>query len=157
MKTLQAKRELCTGCNICEMVCALGHTAKVNPAQARLKVIFTDDEFCYPIICRHCQDPACLSACPVQAMAIDSGTGAVVLDEEKCTACRACIEACPFGAIFTGPKGEILKCDLCGGNPLCVKYCYPRPEGNFPHFPSTEEACLVYGEVLPEAKAKEKS
>jgi Fe-S-cluster-containing hydrogenase component 2 len=51
-----------------------------------------------------------------------------ILDADKCTACRACVDACPFGAIFVGPKGEILKCDLCGGNPLCVKYCYPRPE-----------------------------
>lgn len=156
MRTLRVKKELCTGCNLCEMACSLDHTGIVNPAQARLKVIFTDDDLCYPIVCLHCQDPACVGACAAEAMYKDSRTGAVVVDEGKCTACLACVAACPFGAIFTGPEGEILKCDLCGGNPQCVKYCYPRPENNFPHLPSTEEACLQYGEIFPAAMAEEK-
>ncbi len=156
MRTLRVKKELCTGCNLCEMACSLDHTGIVNPAQDRLKVIFTDDDLCYPIVCLHCQDPACVGACAAEAMCKDSRTGAVVVDEGKCTACLACVAACPFGAIFTGPEGEILKCDLCGGNPQCVKYCYPRPENNFPHLPSTEEACLRYGEIFPTAMAEEK-
>jgi Fe-S-cluster-containing hydrogenase component 2 len=32
--------------------------------------------------------------------------------------------ACPFGGVFMEPSsGEILKCDLCGGDPECVKHC----------------------------------
>lgn len=157
MKTLQVKRELCTGCNLCEMVCALRNTGTVNVAQARLKVIFTDDDICYPVVCHHCQDPACLGACPAEAMHKDSRTGAVVVDMERCTACHACVEACPHHALFIGPEGEVLKCDLCEGNPLCVKYCYPRPGGNFPHLPPTEEACLQYKETSIQSKNKEKS
>jgi Fe-S-cluster-containing dehydrogenase component len=43
--------------------------------------------------------------------------------------------ACPYGAIFADPKtGAITKCDLCGGDPMCVKVCpkhvimYSRPD-----------------------------
>jgi Fe-S-cluster-containing hydrogenase component 2 len=47
-----------------------------------------------------------------------------VLDEEKCIGCRACILACPFGAIgFDYGKNIAKKCDLCGGDPKCVAFC----------------------------------
>ncbi|MCS7131978.1 MAG: hypothetical protein NZ934_04555, partial [Hadesarchaea archaeon] len=36
------------------------------------------------------------------------------------------VEACPFGAIALHPsKGVAIKCDLCGGDPACVKQCMP--------------------------------
>ena len=35
--------------------------------------------------------------------------------------------ACPFGAILVDPKtGDVVKCDLCGGDPTCVKVCPTR-------------------------------
>jgi Fe-S-cluster-containing hydrogenase component 2 len=35
--------------------------------------------------------------------------------------------ACPFGMIFVdAEKGFAVKCDLCGGDPECVKYCIPE-------------------------------
>lgn len=145
MKFLQAVKELCTGCAICEMVCSLGHTGGVNPARARLRVVETEDERRHPIICRHCPQPRCREACPVPgAMRIDERTGAVVVDDEKCDRCHACVEACPFAAVFLGPDGEVLKCDLCGGDPLCAKYCFPRPADLFPHLPSSDQSCLRY-------------
>jgi Fe-S-cluster-containing hydrogenase component 2 len=147
MKHLKAVKELCTGCGICEMVCSLGHTGDVNPIRARLGVMETEDEWRYPVICRHCKRPKCEEACPVPgAMRQDAKTGAVVLDVEKCDRCGACREACPFDAVFQGPDGEVLKCDLCGGEPSCVEYCFPRPPSNFPHMPSTEQSCLRYEE-----------
>jgi len=35
----------------------------------------------------------------------------------------ACVDACPFGAIQLDPEGNPLKCDLCGGAPMCAQYC----------------------------------
>ena len=36
----------------------------------------------------------------------------------------ACLEACPFGAIFfDSEQGVAIMCDLCGGDPACVKRC----------------------------------
>ena len=63
---------------------------------------------------------------------------------EKCTGCKLCIKACPFGAIQVGPNREILKCDLCGGDPECVKYCQPRDQ--LPRFPYPKQSCLQYVE-----------
>ena len=39
-----------------------------------------------------------------------------------------CVPACPFDVIFVAPDGELLKCDLCAGDPVCVKVCSTRPE-----------------------------
>ena len=39
-----------------------------------------------------------------------------------------CVPGCPFDVVFVAPSGELLKCDLCGGDPVCVKACSTRPE-----------------------------
>jgi Fe-S-cluster-containing hydrogenase component 2 len=137
---------LCTGCRICELVCSLSKTGRLNIYQARLKVVPGKAlGSSYPVICRHCSPAPCYQACPVpEAMAVDTATGAVVLDPEHCIRCLACVEACPFGAIPVGPEGEMLKCDLCGGDPLCVRYCPPRPESSLPQLPLREQSCLQY-------------
>jgi Fe-S-cluster-containing hydrogenase component 2 len=48
----------------------------------------------------------------------------VSISSEKCIGCYECITACPFNAIRvdTG-EGLVFKCDLCGGDPECVKWC----------------------------------
>ena len=49
----------------------------------------------------------------------------VVVDEEKCTSCRACVGACPYGIITMDPvDNKAIKCDLCNGDePACVAIC----------------------------------
>ena len=43
---------------------------------------------------------------------------------ERCTGCRECESACPVGAIFYVADGErVIKCDTCGGDPLCARVC----------------------------------
>jgi formate dehydrogenase iron-sulfur subunit len=70
--------------------------------------------------CMHCEEPACVAACPVAALEKVNGeresAGAVVYDGEKCMGCRYCMLACPFGV----PKFEwdkrvpqIQKCTFC--------------------------------------------
>jgi len=52
-------------------------------------------------------------------------TGAILVDQEKCTACRKCIEACPGRIPFLHPKsGKATICNLCDGDPQCVKACH---------------------------------
>ena len=60
---------------------------------------------------------------------------AVMIDEDKCTACMRCVAVCPYGVITIDPVKKVaLKCDLCGGDPECVKHCpdkvlmYAKPE-----------------------------
>ena len=147
-KVFRAIPDLCTGCQRCELVCSLQKTGRINPAYARVKIRSSShDGSCTIVVCRHCRVPVCQEACPVpEAMYQDVRTGVVVIDEEKCTGCRACVDACPFEAIQIGPEGEILKCDLCGGNPVCVAYCQIRPEKQFPKLPYPRASCLEYVE-----------
>jgi Fe-S-cluster-containing dehydrogenase component len=103
---------------------------------------------CYsPVICRHCDEPECADACPVEAMSHDEQTGALVIDEEVCTLCLECVEACPYNAINVAADGTLLKCDLCGGTPTCVRFCSKRPEMSSPLMANPEAAtALVFAE-----------
>jgi len=50
-------------------------------------------------------------------------TAARVIDEHRCIGCKACADACPFGAIVVTPDRHVIKCTLCDGDPECVKHC----------------------------------
>jgi Fe-S-cluster-containing dehydrogenase component len=64
-------------------------------------------------VCRHCEDPPCAEVCPADAIR-KRDDGIVILDEKVCTGCRACLEACPYGAIgFDEAQGIARKCNLC--------------------------------------------
>ncbi len=148
VKVLRAIPSLCTGCKLCELVCSLAKTGTINPHLARLKVVCsTEDGSCSIALCRHCEPPLCKDACSIpSAMYQNEVTGAVAIDDTNCNQCGECADACPFGAIQIGPHREVLKCDLCGGDPVCAKYCPPRPQDQFPHTPYPRTSCLEYVE-----------
>ena len=64
-------------------------------------------------------------------MAITKRTedGIVLVNQNKCTGCRSCATACPFGVPQYGRKGSMQKCNLCldrleqGKQPSCVMTC----------------------------------
>jgi len=60
-----------------------------------------------------------VQACPVDAIKVEDGI--VTIDEDECTACGSCVDACPFGVMRM--EETAFKCDLCGGDPTCVKFC----------------------------------
>jgi len=77
-----------------------------------------------PHLCFQCEGYPCVQACPVEALSVNSKTGAVKVDATKCTACGLCIKACPGRVPHLHPKrNHILICDLCEGKPECVKAC----------------------------------
>lgn len=60
----------------------------------------------------------------MNAISVDEDTGAVILDSDRCIGCKMCMVVCPFGApVFDLDKRIMIKCDLCGGDPECVKHC----------------------------------
>lgn len=123
--------DLCTGCRYCEAVCSMSHSREgvCNPRKARIQ-IHSDPRngVDTPVVCRQCASPACVKACPVGALHRDPSTGAILVDQLQCTGCLACLEACPFGAIgIDQDTGTVLVCDLCGGDPMCVKFCRALP------------------------------
>lgn len=144
-RLLKADAEFCDGCRMCEIVCSLRKAGMVNPYLARLRVARSEDGIPRPTICRHCKVAKCQLACPEPGAFYEhQGTGALVIDESKCTRCLKCVEACPFAAMWVGPGGEVLKCDLCDGDPVCVKHCPYTPENSLPHLPYPRQSCLKY-------------
>jgi formate dehydrogenase iron-sulfur subunit len=65
--------------------------------------------------CMHCEDPACVAACPVTAM-FKTEEGPVTYDVAKCIGCRYCVLACPWDvptAEWDSLAPRIGKCDGC--------------------------------------------
>lgn len=145
-KVLAAYPEICVGCQMCELACSLVHVGRLNPYEARIKVTKVEAEGkVFPVICHHCQIAKCEQACPTKALYFDPKLRDVVmLNEGKCVRCMECVYACPFGAIQVSPAGGILKCDLCGGEPACVKVCQERPEFRPEHWTGGRVSCLQY-------------
>lgn len=116
----------CDGCRVCEMVCALKHERECNPLSSRIRVIREPTKGVnIPITCLHCEKPICKDICPVKAISIDYATGLVSSpNKNTCIGCKLCISACPISApVFSPEHGVVIKCDLCDGDPTCVKFC----------------------------------
>jgi carbon-monoxide dehydrogenase iron sulfur subunit len=122
MKYLYTYPEKCSGCRMCSLACALTKTGTTNPKLGAITVV--RDEFKRyeaPFVCMQCDDAECMAVCPKNALERNE-EGVVVWNEDKCVGCRSCVAACPFGGI-SSLRGKIVKCDLCDGDPTCVKYC----------------------------------
>jgi carbon-monoxide dehydrogenase iron sulfur subunit len=135
-KTVVIDAKKCTGCRSCENYCSLKHEAASAPSRGRIHVIKWEREGVFvPVSCMRCQDAACERACPKHATYRNYSTGAMEVDPNRCIGCLSCVFACPFGATFLDQQtGRILKCDLCDGDPTCVKVC---PSGALTY----EEVC----------------
>ncbi len=124
-KVLMILPEACTGCRLCELACSAHHYGVFNPSLSRVEVVKRDEaSLDVPAVCLQCSKPVCVDACTTGALHRDRRTDAVMVDEDKCIGCRACITACPLGGLsFDGDRGIAVKCDLCNGSPECVRYC----------------------------------
>lgn len=115
----------CTSCRLCEIVCSERSTGSYRPSRSRIRVeIQADDAFYFPRVCTQCPEAPCIDACPTDALVRDPATGAVVLVEARCEECGVCEPACPYGVIRC-LEGKARKCELCGGDPECVRFCVP--------------------------------
>ncbi|HWP98010.1 MAG TPA: 4Fe-4S dicluster domain-containing protein [Syntrophomonadaceae bacterium] len=116
----------CVGCGTCEMVCSLVHEQACSPALSRIRVVrYRKEAYNVPVTCASCERPPCLDICPVGAIHKDRDSGEVSVWDEICIGCRQCSQACPFGHMnYNVQKGIAFKCDHCGGDPQCVKFCW---------------------------------
>lgn len=141
-KYIKANPDKCIGCRTCMISCVVAHEGNeifhmdpdaysFNP---KLHMVKTK-EVSIPIQCKHCEDPACMAACPNNCISFKDDI--VYLDSTECIGCKACMAACPYGAIDMvvdrkcvqkdGAERMVAnKCDLCinvPGGPQCVSHC----------------------------------
>ncbi len=125
----------CVQCYGCEVACKIWRRGEKNVRWRRVSNIWHG---LYPevrnsslsVSCMHCVDPECVKTCPVDAISKRAEDGIVVVDNDKCIGCKACLESCPFGAPQFGDDGKMQKCDMCLGQtdlsttaPPCVATC----------------------------------
>ena len=111
----------CSGCSRCEVHCSFFHSGKIGRSGARIKVVKIENiGIDFPVVCQQCQERYC-TKCPEKAIEIGS-LGQVIVSPTLCTACGTCEIMCPIGAIELYEEIPHV-CDLCGGDPRCVKAC----------------------------------
>jgi anaerobic dimethyl sulfoxide reductase subunit B (iron-sulfur subunit) len=126
----------CTGCQACSIACkdraGLPDDVDWLRVEAHESGVYPKPELTYKVVhCFHCAEPPCTGVCPTNGLS-RGDDGWVKIDETSCTACEACLDACPFSAIAQRPGGGATKCDGCadevrsGWEPICVRACPMR-------------------------------
>jgi len=125
-KFVSADPDKCIGCLVCEYACSMVKEKTYNPTKSRIRAIRMGPLVNLAVTCRHCADPACVYACPREALSQEENTGIIMVDKDKCNGCSWCISACTFGAMMMHPEKKVVStCDTCKdlGEPQCVKWC----------------------------------
>lgn len=148
----------CIGCRSCEAACSREHGLASpdeppenyqlleqpkqelrRPDQNAFTVVNSYESALYDhplfkkVQCNHCLEPACLTACFVNAYT-KTPEGAVIYDANVCVGCRTCMVACPFSIpafrYDSAFQAQIMKCNFCFDSrlskdkpPACVEAC----------------------------------
>ncbi len=153
----------CIGCKACAIACKTEYEVPLGVFRSSVKEL---DEGAFPKVkrsfvpwlCNHCENPICISECPVDEMeatftwadetitkymkraTYKKPDGLVLVDQDRCIGCGACVELCPYKVRFLNPAIKTVsedavddhpadKCTLCehrlaaGMVPACVNTC----------------------------------
>lgn len=124
----------CIGCNACTLACKSENDVPLGVWRSWVKRVEKGRyphsmEFFLPILCNNCENPICVTVCPVNA-GIIRPDGIVYIDPHRCIGCRYCMASCPYGVRYIHPTKKIAeKCFWChhrvdaGLEPACVEAC----------------------------------
>jgi Fe-S-cluster-containing dehydrogenase component len=83
-----------------------------------------------PVVCMHCEDPACAKVCPADAIKKTADGIVQSALQSRCIGCSNCVLACPFGVPrYVERIDQMMKCDMCydrtsvGKKPMCATVC----------------------------------
>lgn len=85
----------------------------------------------YSLVCRRCEEPHCVNACPYEALSQQKDKGKLLVRHGmRCVSCKTCSHACPYGTIYPENVPFLIhNCDFCldrrnePEEPLCIKTC----------------------------------
>jgi len=124
----------CIGCHACSTACKQENEVPLGVNRTWVKYvekgIFPDTRRYFQVTrCNHCANPPCVHICPTGAM-FQRTDGIVEFDNAICIGCKACLQACPYDAIYIDPETHTAaKCHFCahrteiGLEPACVVVC----------------------------------
>ena len=138
-KALLYDATLCIGCKQCEKACADENHLPYDDATAaesiqsdhKFTVVLAKSDKYIRRLCMNCNDPACVSVCPVAALR-KTDAGPVTYDADRCMGCRYCMLACPFNVPkyeWTTLTPKVRKCTMCpsrvaaGKATACAEIC----------------------------------
>jgi Fe-S-cluster-containing dehydrogenase component len=124
----------CIGCHACTVACKTEHGVELGVFRTWVKYIergeYPDARRHFSVMrCNHCTDAPCVEVCPVTAL-YKREDGIVDFDPERCIGCKACLNACPYDALYIDPQSHTAaKCNFCahrvdgGLKPACEIVC----------------------------------
>jgi Fe-S-cluster-containing dehydrogenase component/formate-dependent nitrite reductase membrane component NrfD len=124
----------CIGCHACTVACKSENDVPLGSFRTWVKY---QEKGRFPAVkrhfavlrCNHCTKAPCVTICPVNALE-KRKDGIVDLDRDACIGCRACMQGCPYDAIYLNEDtGSAEKCHFCAHRvekqlePACVVVC----------------------------------
>ncbi len=145
----------CIGCHACTVACKAEHDVPLGVNRTWVKYVetgtFPETRRLFSVMrCNHCADAPCTTICPVTAL-YTREDGIVDFDPNRCIGCKACLQACPYDALYIDPTTHTAaKCNFCahrievGLEPPCAVVCpvHAIIAGDMDD-PSTEIAQLI--------------
>ncbi len=124
----------CIGYHACTVACKSEHDVPLGVNRTWVKYIetgtFPDVSRHFSVMrCNHCDDAPCITICPTGAL-FRADNGVVDFDSSNCIGCKACMNACPYDALYIDPAtNTAATCNFCnhrievGLEPSCVIVC----------------------------------
>jgi len=124
----------CIGCHACTVACKTENRVPLGVNRTWVKYV---EKGRFPHVrrvfqvnrCNHCEKPPCVEICPVGAM-FQRHDAIVDFNSARCIGCKACMQACPYDAIYLDPdRSTAAKCHFCGHRievglePACAAVC----------------------------------
>ncbi len=130
MKAFVIDVGICNGCFGCQFVCKDEHVgndwapiAKPQPDSGQFWMRL-DEHICGSVPhvrmhyvahpCNHCDEAPCIASCPIEGALYKRDDGLVIIDTDKCTGCKECVDTCPYGSIYFNDDLNLAqKCTGC--------------------------------------------
>ena len=118
----------CIGCHACTVACKQEHDLPIGVNRTWVKYVekgeFPATRGVFSVQrCNHCEDAPCVEICPVSSL-YTRKDGIVDFDGDRCIGCKACMQACPYDAIYIHPDNQTAaKCNYCA---IAWKSAWPR-------------------------------